>query len=155
MKSTFKLLSLVAISAIALPSLTIAAPKKKTDETPAAAAEKATDKPKKDTYPLYGEVVSLDKTTLVIKGGKDKPDRKYAITKDTKFVSHPKGGEPKDATAADVKVGAEVGGLLKKAASGSDEVVSINVAVKQKEDKPAATTKPETKTETPKKKKAA
>ena len=153
MKSTFKILSLVAISALALPSLTNAAPKKAAEEK-TAAAEKAADKPKKDTYPLYGEVVSLDKTTLVIKGGKETPDRKYAITKDTKFVSHPKGGESKDVTAADVKVGAWVGGLLKKATSGSDEVVSLNISVKQKEAKTEAT-KPEAKTETPKKKKAA
>ena len=132
MKHTIKSIALVALASFILPGLSHAETKKAAAKPAEAAAEA---KPKKDTYPLYGEVVSIDSSTLVIKGGADKPDRKYAITKDTAYVNHPKDGESKPAKASDVKVGAWVGGLLKKAAKGNDEVVSINVAVKQKEAK--------------------
>lgn len=135
MKHTIKSVALVALAALVLPGLSHAETKKSAAKPAEAAAEA---KPKKDTYPLYGQVVSLDSSTLVIKGGADKPDRKYAITKDTAFVNHPKGGDTKPAKASDVKVGAWVGGLLKKAAKGNDEVVSVNVAVTQKDAKEEA-----------------
>ena len=143
MKHTIKSIALVALAAFVLPGLGHAETKK----TPAKPAEEAAEaKPKKDTYPLYGEVVSITDSTLTIKGGMDKPDRKYAITKETKFVNKPKGDkEGKPAKASDVKEGAWVGGLLKKADKGNDEVLSINVGVTQKEAKEGATKEEEKK----------
>lgn len=111
-----------------------AAPATKT--TPAAAAATET-KPKKDTYPLYGEVISINASTLVIKGGVDKPNRTFAINKETEIVD----GE-KAAKVSDVKAGHWVGGLVKKTAKGDDELLKLNIDVKQKEAKaPEAKTK--------------
>ena len=95
------------------------------DEKPAA-ADKAAEKPKRDTYPLYGAVVAVSPKLLTIKGGEGKEDRKYAITAETTFNN---AGKP--ATLADVVVGKKVGGLLKKSETGNDKVVSLNVGVAQ------------------------
>ena len=108
MKNSLKSIIVAAFAALAFQG-NVNAETKKAPAKPAEAAAEA--KPKKDTYPLYGEVVSITASTLTIKGGVDKPDRKYAITADTKIVN----GD-KDAKASDVKEGAWVGGLLKKAA---------------------------------------
>jgi hypothetical protein len=133
MKNSLKSIIMAAFAAIAFQG-NLSAETKKSAAKPAETAEEP--KAGKDVfYPLYGEVVSIDSTTLVIKGGVDKPDRNYLITQETTYVNHPKDGEAKDAKASDVKVGAWVGGRLKKAAKGNDEVVSINVGVKQKEAK--------------------
>lgn len=70
-----------------------------TKTTPTAAAEKDA-KPKRDTYPLYGEVVSINATTLVIKGGVDKPNRTFVLSKDTEIVDGDKA-----AKVSDVKTG--------------------------------------------------
>ncbi|WP_265593793.1 hypothetical protein [Verrucomicrobium sp. BvORR034] len=107
-----------------------------TKTTPAAAAEKEA-KPKKDTYPLYGEVVSVNATTLVIKGGVEKPNRTFVLNKDTEIVDGDKA-----AKVSDVKAGHWVGGLIKKTEKGDDQLLKLNVGVKQKEAKaaePAAT----------------
>lgn len=142
MKTQLNKLALIALVSLAFPTFGHAETKKTE-----AAATTAEAKPKKATYPLYGVVVSISDKELVIKGGKGKEDHHYTITKDTKFVNHPKGGDKKEAKASDVKVGAEVGGLLKKVEKGEPEVESINVGVKQKDDK-----KPDAPAETPKKK---
>ena len=166
MKSILSILTLIAALAMAVPTPSMAA-KKKPDAS-ATDDKKSDDKDakKKDTYPLYGEVVAISDTLLTIKGGKDKPDRKFDITKDTKFKN-----AKEAATIKDVKKGAWVGGLVKKSADGkgNDSVLSVNVGVKQKEDKkddkkastdkpaetkPDSTTKPDaTKPDTTKKKK--
>jgi uncharacterized protein YcfJ len=141
MKALFNKFSLLALVAIALPSFGLAETKKAAESTKKTEA-KAEEKPKKDTYPLYGQVVSVTTKTLTIKGGEGKEDRKYSITADTEIVDGDKA-----AKAADVKEGAWVGGLLKKATgSGNDTIVKLNVGVKQKE------AKAESKTEAPKKK---
>ncbi len=148
--------SLIAVLAVGTVQ---AAPKKGEEKAadakaPASApAKEDAAAPKRDTYPLYGMVVSLTAKTLTIKGGEGKENRTYAITKDTVF----KNGD-KTATAADVKVGAWVGGLLKKTAGQADDaVVSLNVDVKQKEAgeaKEPAKTEPKTPAKAPKKKAA-
>jgi hypothetical protein len=140
MKKVITILSIITAAAFLAPVSASAETKKK----PAAAEpEKKPEAKKKDTYPLYGEVVAITDTLLTIKGGKDKEDRKYDINKDTRIHN---GDKP--ATVKDVKVGAWVGGLLKKASGkGNDEVESLNIGVKQKE------AKPEAKTEAPTKKK--
>lgn len=97
-----------------------------TKTTPAAAAEKGA-KPKRDTYPLYGKVVSINATTLVIKGGVDKPNRTFVLSKDTEIVDGDKA-----ATVSDVKTGHWVGGLIKKVEKGDDQLLKLNVGVKQK-----------------------
>jgi hypothetical protein len=102
-----------------------------TKTTPAAAADKDA-KPKRDTYPLYGEVVSINTTTLVIKGGVDKPNRTFVMSKDTEIVDGDKA-----AKVSDVKAGHWVGGLIKKTEKGDDQLLKLNVGVKQKDDKAA------------------
>ncbi|MDB6116588.1 MAG: hypothetical protein JWO08_369, partial [Verrucomicrobiaceae bacterium] len=57
---------------------------------------------------------------------KDKPDRKFDITADTKIVD-----ADKDAKIGDIKVGRKVGGLVKKAETGNPTVLKINVGVAQ------------------------
>jgi hypothetical protein len=133
-----------------------AAPKKGEAKSDAKAAPAKADAPKRDTYPLYGEVVSLTAKTLTIKGGVGKENRTYAITSETVFKNVNKDQKiDKPATAADVKVGAWVGGLLKKTPGDADDVVvSINVGVKQKDEaeaKKAEAAKPEKKKTTTKK----
>ena len=100
----------------------------------------AAEKPKKDTYPLYGEVVAVTPKLLTIKGGKDKPDRKFDITADTKIVDGDKA-----ATIADVKVGKKVGGNVKKSESGNPTLLKLNVGVSQE-------ARPKKAEDTPKKK---
>jgi len=129
MKTKFIIASLGAAVALALTPAQAAKPK--APETPAAAptktAEPAAEKAKRDTYPLYGEVVAVTPKLLTIKGGKGKEDRKYDITADT--VIH---AGDKSATIADVKVGRKVGGLLKKSGGkGNDTVVKLNTDVAQ------------------------
>ncbi len=151
MKTIFTLLSAIAFMGLAMPTTTMAAKKKTDTTTPDTSKtdDKKDDKKKKDTYPLYGEVVSITDSLLTIKGGKDKPDRKFDITKDTKIHN---GDKP--ATVKDVKTGAWVGGLVKKKAEGekgNDVLESLNTDVKQKEDK--KDDKKTDSTTTPKKKK--
>lgn len=144
---------LTALSlAFALPAL--AAPKKTEEPAakPAAKSEaKSTGeaKAKKNTYPLYGQVVSCNTRTLTIKGGEGKEDRKYTLNADTVIT---KGDKP--ATSDDVKEGQWVGGLLEKSTDGNDKVVKLNLSVKQKAAKPAAKEGEATKTEGKTKKKA-
>lgn len=134
MKSKFATYTatLFAMFALGVSQANAQAKKGASKGTPAAADAKgkeAKEAPKRDTYPLYGKVVSITTKTLTIKGGEGKEDRKYSITADTQIVD----GE-KPAKIDAVKEGAWVGGLLKKAASGNDTVVKLNVGVKQKED---------------------
>lgn len=128
MKTKFIIASLGA--AVALAFTPAQAAKPKAPETPAAPtkpAAPAAEKAKKDTYPLYGEVVAVTPKLLTIKGGKGKEDRKFDITSDTKIVAGDKA-----ATIADVKVGRKVGGSVKKAAgSGNDTLLKLNVDVAQ------------------------
>ena len=122
MKTKFIIASLGAAVALMLTPAQAAKPK----STDAPAGEKS-EKPKKETYPLYGEVVAVTPQLLTIKGGKGKEDRKFDITPTTKIVN---GKEP--ATIADIKVGRKVGGLVKKAeGSGDATALEINVGVKQ------------------------
>ena len=146
MKTKLILASLgMAVALVFSPTQAFA--KKPAAEPAAAAPEKPADKPKKDTYPLYGEVVAVTPKLLTIKGGKGKEDRKFDITADTKIVD-----EDKPATVADIKVGKKVGGNVKKSGgSGNDTVLKINVGVKQEsakkkaEDTKAEDTKPKKK----------
>jgi hypothetical protein len=135
-----------ALALIAFASVN-AAPPKEAESKPATKtegkAEAKTDskgegkgkaKAKRDTYPLYGEVVAISSRMLTIKGGEGKEDRKYTITSDTKFVN---GAKP--ATIDDVKPGKMVGGSVKKTDGDvKDHVLSINVGVKQDRKAPAA-----------------
>ena len=128
MKTKFIIASLGAAFALMLTPAQ-AAPKKAADApaTPAAPAKPAAgEKAKKDTYPLYGEVVAVTPKLLTIKGGKGKEDRKFDITADTKIVDGDKA-----ATIADVKVGKKVGGNVKKSDSGNPTLLKLNVGVSQ------------------------
>lgn len=98
------------------------------DKTESTAAPKA----KRDTYPLYGKVVSITSKTLTIvrSNAEDAKQAKFTINSATEIVNGDKA-----ATVDDVKVGKWVGGLLKKAdGDGNDVVVKLNIAAKQKED---------------------
>ncbi len=113
------------LGAFIYPSVAFAAPPT-APAPPAAPGVPA----KKVAYPLTGKVVSITATLLTIKGGEGKPDRTYAMTPQTVIVN---GKTP--ATLADVKVGQIVGGRLEKAAAGDDQVLKINIGVKQDADK--------------------
>lgn len=146
MSRIFQVLGLAAAIALALPGIASSADKKTpppTETKPSAGKEDA----RKDHYPLYGEVVAISATLLTVKGGKDKPDRKFDITKTTKITK-----DGKEATTKDATVGQWVGGYVKRSGGkGNDELVSLNLSAKQKEDKKTDEKKPET-TTPPKKK---
>jgi hypothetical protein len=107
---------------------------------PAAEAEKgkttakgkapSKGKAKGNTYPLYGEVVSVTTKTLTIKGGEGKEDRKFTISSTTKIHN-----DGKPATIEDVKVGKKVGGSVEKE---TDKLLSLNVGAAQSAAKPKA-----------------
>jgi len=127
--------SLALVFTFALSTAVTAAPEKA-----AAKPEKEAAAGKKDHYPLYGEVVSVNSRTLTIKGGEGKEDRKFAITAATEITKN-----DKPAKAEDVKVGQWVGGYVDKSDAGNDKLLKLNLSVKQKSDKPA--TKKEEKAE--------
>jgi hypothetical protein len=96
----------------------------------ACAAEPPAPKPAKaprETYPLYGRVVSINSKTLVIKGGKGKPDRTFALSQNIAIKK-----DEKPATLADVVAGQWVGGSVRKTASGPPLLEKLNLSVKQK-----------------------
>ncbi len=127
MKTKFIIASLGTAFALMLTPAQAAPKPKAADATPAAPAKPAAgEKAKKDTYPLYGEVVAVTPKLLTIKGGKGKEDRKFDITADTKIVDGDKA-----ATIADVKVGKKVGGNVKKSDSGNPTLLKLNVGVSQ------------------------
>lgn len=130
-----KTLTLLATLSLTFALSAVAAPKDDTAaEKPAAKAPgKGDAKAKKNTYPLYGLVVSCNTRTLTIKGGEGKENSKYTISSDTIVTK-----DDKPASTADVKEGQWVGGLLEKATDGNDKVLKLNLSVKQKQPKPAA-----------------
>lgn len=156
MKTSFKLILVALILSLPGAGTALAAeakPAAKEAEKPAAKekpvekakpAEKEEAPAKRNTYPLYGQVISADATTLTIKGGEGKEPRKFSVNADTVVV---KGDQP--ATIGDIKEGQWVGGKIEKSAEGSDKVVKLNLEVKQKEPKPeaVATAKADTKEE--------
>ena len=159
MKSTIKLLGLLALLATAAPTVGFsadkAADKTKTETAPAKEAAK----PK--FIPLYGEVDSITDKLLTIKSKKG--DRKFVITPETKVTK-----DKAPAKTSDVKIGQWIGGSYLKNADGTNTLHSLNLSVKQKDEKaetaaaattatttttPPATATPEAKTDTKKKKK--
>lgn len=146
MKTTIILSTFLLALAVSAPTAFSAEKKKPAPAETAKKEEPKTDA-RKDHYPLYGQLVSITASTLTIKGGEGKADRKFDITKDTVIKK-----DDKAATAKDAKEGQWVGGYVKKSGGkGNDELVSLNLSAKQKEAK-ADDKKPET-TTTPKKKK--
>ena len=142
MKTTTILSTIVLAFALSVPTA-YSAEKKKPAETSAVPAKKEEAK-KTDHIPLYGQVVSMTASLLTVKGGKDKPDRKFDITADTKITK-----DDKPATAKDAKDGQWVGGSYKKGEK-SNTLLSLNLSAKQKEakgdeKKPEATTPPKKK----------
>jgi len=137
MKTIFTLLSAIALMGLAMPATSMAATKKKTDTTAPDSTktdEKKTDDKKKENkgYPVIGTLVSITSTELVIKGGKDKPDRKYTINKDTNITK-----DKKPATVSDAKVGQEVTGYALKSgekAAPGDVLGSLNLSAREKKD---------------------
>ncbi|QIF04801.1 hypothetical protein [Roseimicrobium sp. ORNL1] len=92
-------------------------------EPPAANPAKAP----RETYPLYGRVVSISSQTLVIKGGSGKPDRSFALSPNLTIKK-----DEKPATLADVVAGQWVGGSVRKTATGPPLLEKLNLSVKQK-----------------------
>jgi len=125
-----KYIIVAAMAALWSPVISLAAPTapvKDGTETTKVAPPVVADKPVKAVaYPLTGTVVAISATALTIKGGEGKPDRVYAMTPQTVIVN---GDQP--ATVADVKVGQKIGGRLEKAVSGNDQVLKLNIGVKQ------------------------
>lgn len=153
MKTTFKIILATLVISLSASSAVFAADAKKPAKEAEKPAAKEKEKPaekeegavKKTTYPLYGQVVSVNNSTLTIKGGEGKEDRKFSVNADTILM---KGDKP--ATIEDIKEGQWVGGSIDKAAEGHDKVLKLNLNVKQKAAKPEAkeVVKTETKEET-------
>jgi hypothetical protein len=132
MKKIINILSIAAALTLTVPAFAKDTVKNEAAPAEAKPAEKKSEA-KKDHYPLYGEVVAITDTLLTIKGGKDKPDRMFDITKDTKITM-----DDKPATVKDAKIGQWVGGYIHKAAEGdksNDDLVHLNLSAKQKEEK--------------------
>lgn len=134
MKTILNIFSIAAALTLTVPAFAKDTVKK--EPAPAAKPAEKTEKKadtKKDHYPLYGEVVAITETLLTIKGGKDKPDRMFNITKDTKITL-----DDKPATVKDAKIGQWVGGYIHNAPEGdksNDDLVHLNLSAKQKEEK--------------------
>lgn len=140
-----KLLLVVAAFAVfATPAVQSAdAPKK-------APAKKAESKADSDTLPFYGKVTAITSRTLTIVRGEsaEAVETKLNLTASTEYVN----GEKPAAWEA-VKVGAWVGGAVKKTADGgNDTVLKINVGVKQKAAEKGKSKTPAKKKGEPKKK---
>lgn len=113
------LFSLLAAVALVATGTTQAA-----DTKPAAAPEKGKDAPARP-YPFNGKVDKMDATAKSFTiTGKEKT-RTFLTTEMTKYT---KAGQP--GAFADLKVGEEVGGLVKKNKEGKEEVVSMRIGAK-------------------------
>lgn len=128
MKSTFKILSLLALLAFAIPSNGLSKEKK---------SEAAKTKTKDKYTALYAQVEAITDTLLTIKG--DGADTKFIINAATKIT---KDKEHKEAAkASDVKVGQWVGGSYTKTAEG-DVLHSLHLGVNQEGKGAAKKSKP-------------
>ena len=138
MKINTPLLSIVSL-ALTFTFAQAATKKAKVEAKPAPASH--ADEPKKVepikeelnaevkskiTYPLYGDVVAVEPQLLTIHGGEGKPDRKFIISQDTKIVN----GE-KTVELSEIKIGWKIGGIVEKEDSGLDQLLKINIGVKQ------------------------
>ncbi len=121
MKSSIKILGLLALLVTAAPFAATAADKADTKTEPAAKA-------KAKYTALYAQVESITPTLLTVKG--TGPDLKFVINADTK-ISKDK-AHKEAATVADVKPDQWIGGSYAKAADGSNVLHSLHLAVDQK-----------------------
>ncbi len=125
MFSKMSLFSLLA--AVALVATTTQA----ADTKPAAAPEKGKEAAPRP-YPFNGKIDKVDDAAKSFSiTGKEKT-RTFLTTEMTKYT---KAGQP--AAFADLKVGEEVGGLVKKNKEGKEEVVSMRVGAKPADTKAA------------------
>ena len=121
MKSTIKIVSLLALLSFAAPCFVSAA------DTPAAAEKTAEPKKAKSKFtPLYAQVDSITPALLTVKGT---GETKFVISAETKITKDKAHKEA--ATVADVKAGQWIGGSYAKAADGSNVLHSLHLAVSQ------------------------
>jgi len=131
MKTTFSLLSLLAL-------LTLAVPQTGRAEEKAPAKSESKEKKKSQYTALYAQVESITDTELTVKG--DGANTKFVINADTKISKDKAGKEP--AKASDVKVGQWIGGSYVRGADGTNTLHSLHLDVdqngpKKKKDKAA------------------
>lgn len=132
MKKILNSLTIIAAFTLSVPAFAKDATKK--EAAPVVApkpAEKKDEAKKPEHLPLYGEVVSITDKLLTIKGGVLKPNREYVITAETKITK-----DDKPAAVKDVTVGHWVGGSYAKQEK-ENVLHSLNLSVKQKEEKKA------------------
>jgi hypothetical protein len=126
-----KLVLLAALVSFASLDAAQAADKKETPKKATAdSTKKGEAKAKQDTYPFYGKVVAITSRTLTIVRSEsaEAQETKFTVNSSTQYVD-----EDKPVTIEAVKVGAWIGGSVKKAeGDGNDTVVKLNVGVKQK-----------------------
>jgi hypothetical protein len=99
-------------------------------EARAESSQTAQPKAKRNTYPLYARVVAITPQTLSV-ARSDKPDAKvvdFTINAGTQYVNGDQA-----VTIHSVRVGAWIGGSVKKAEGGGpDTLMKVNIGVKQK-----------------------
>jgi hypothetical protein len=140
MKTTLLALPLVLALLSPLTLLQAAKPgSKASKKAPAAAAGEPSspdqgepsDRPKRDTYPLYGKVTAVTSRSLTVVRS-DNPEAKevtFNLNEDTAFTRH---NEP--AKRQDVQVGQWIGGVVKKSTDGgaADLLIKVSLDVKQR-----------------------
>jgi hypothetical protein len=99
--------------------------------TSAAEDSKPAEPSRETRMPLRGTIVSIDaeRKTFTMSG---RQARVIQTTAATKYI---KGSQP--ATFADLKVGEEIGGNIKRTAEGKLEAVSVRIGPKPEADPPA------------------
>ena len=101
-----------------------------TDTPKRITGNKSESKADQDTYPLYGKVTAITSRTLTIVRGEnaEAAEAKFNLNASTEYVN---GDKPSSFEA--VKVGSWVGGSVKKATGeGHDNILKLNIGVKQK-----------------------
>jgi hypothetical protein len=117
MKAMLKILSLLAVLAIATPHVAYG------DDKPAKTEKKSDSKLKS----VHAQVDSITPALLTIKG--DGPDTKFVINAETKITKSRK--DKTASTVADVKPGQWIGGSYTKEADGSNVLHSLHTAISQ------------------------
>lgn len=114
-------------------------PTEQSEEGPASSKAEAAQKPKRDTYPLYGKVTAVTSRSLTVVRS-DNPEAKevtFSLSDGTAFTR-----QTEPATRQDVQVGQWIGGVVKKSAEAGEPDLLIKVSLDVKQRSKSAKTSP-------------